>query len=47
MPLPDNLFGSSVDFNGSGPLEGFSMPEGSIVKDLYDVYQHITFKIVR
>lgn len=28
MPLPDNLFGSSVnDFNGWGPLEGFSMSE--------------------
>lgn len=38
MPLPDNLFGRSVDLNGSGPLEGFSMSEGSIVKDLYDVH---------
>lgn len=38
MPLPDNLFGSSVnDFNGWGPLEGFSMSESSIAKSLPNV----------
>jgi hypothetical protein len=34
VPLPDDLFGRSVDLDGAGPLEALAVSESTVVEDL-------------